>query len=558
MKSQFWARLLWMSLSVLLFQTTILPTLAQGKPLDLPVALPPGPDNWLLGQPYGNTVGAFFNGDRWYRAGQRLHFGIDLSMPCGTPLVAVADALVMGVDDLTFGSAPHNLILRHEESGLTTLYGHLLERPPLVNGQRVTRGQVVGLSGDPDLTCDSRPHLHLEVRSLDYRTAYNPVDYINANWDALAMIGSFSSQTFERDFDNARRWLTLDDQPDVAFGGAALNLYNASWPPAVQPPENPPLAAATVPLPAGATWTQTRLGYEGCCFQPTWHPTNPDRLYTIDGSPGQRAGFYEWRVSESQFDILFSAPPPFFSPDFSHELRLEDNETIIRRTSDATEWRVDTQGAVGALNPTNSMLLWINRPDVEEGQEPPPNEIWLYDMTAQTASQLLSLQSGNAVWLDANRLLIASSRRQVTTLWVYDLTTREQVELGQWTRLRRLSIAPGGGRLMFYLTYAENPENNGVYTIETTPGAQAVQLPWFGTWRWRDANSVYYIPFDPATNLMSLAYYDVVSGEERMLITPEQQVLTIANGDWGVSADGRRIIYLNATDLTMWLLEQSS
>src|SRR5215207_2706806 len=196
----------------------------QGKPFDMPVASPPGASTWLLGQAYGNTTGAYARGSEWYEAGQRLHFGIDISMPCGTPLVAVADGLVVGVDDLNFGAGPHNLIVRHEAYGVSVLYGHVLERPPLVNGQQVARGQEVALSGDPDgPACDSRPHLHFEVRSIDYRTTYNPVAYINAAWHSLSNIGSFSSQSFQRDLDNPRRWLTLFDQPAVSFGGRALN-----------------------------------------------------------------------------------------------------------------------------------------------------------------------------------------------------------------------------------------------------------------------------------------------------------------------------------------------
>ena len=87
-------------------------------------------------------------------------------MPCKTPLIAVGDGEVIYVDNLTFGAGPHNLILRHTASGVTTLYGHLFERPSVQQYQTVKQGDVVALSGDPDVTCDLRPHLHLEVRSL--------------------------------------------------------------------------------------------------------------------------------------------------------------------------------------------------------------------------------------------------------------------------------------------------------------------------------------------------------------------------------------------------------
>src|SRR6478735_2651418 len=89
------------------------------KPMILPFQDPPNAGTWLLGQAYGNTTGAYNFGDEWYSAGQGLHFGLDFSAACGTPLVATAAGVVAQVDNLGFGSAPHNLILRHEELGLT-------------------------------------------------------------------------------------------------------------------------------------------------------------------------------------------------------------------------------------------------------------------------------------------------------------------------------------------------------------------------------------------------------------------------------------------------------
>ena len=94
------------------------------KPFIMPIAQPASPSTWLFGGAYGNTTGAFNFGTAWYSAGQGLHFGVDITMPCKTPLIAVADGEVIYVDNLTFGAGPHNLILRHKDAGVTTLYGH--------------------------------------------------------------------------------------------------------------------------------------------------------------------------------------------------------------------------------------------------------------------------------------------------------------------------------------------------------------------------------------------------------------------------------------------------
>ena len=141
------------------------------------------------------------------------------------------DGVVYAADALTFGSAPHNLLIDHPELGYTVLYGHLLERPQLDPGQTVRTGDVVALSGDPAETCYGRPHLHLEVRSSSNRARkLNPVLLIQADWDNLSLVGPFSPG-FQYDLDDPRKWQHLDDQPESVSGGALLNEFANPWPP---------------------------------------------------------------------------------------------------------------------------------------------------------------------------------------------------------------------------------------------------------------------------------------------------------------------------------------
>jgi murein DD-endopeptidase MepM/ murein hydrolase activator NlpD len=197
------------------------------RPFRLPFAEPPGPSTWLVIQMYGNTTGAYAQRDTTYRAGQGLHFGIDFSAPCGTPVVAIGDGVVFAVDG-PFGSPPHNVMIHHA-NGYSSLYGHLRERSALRVGQQVRAGDVIGLSGDSYFTCRSAPHLHLEIRNLAHNVTYNPVQLIEADWDALLLFGT-GGASFQRDLDQPRRWQRIDDQPDASFGGPLLNNYARPWP----------------------------------------------------------------------------------------------------------------------------------------------------------------------------------------------------------------------------------------------------------------------------------------------------------------------------------------
>ncbi len=231
-------RRFWRALAALGVGALLSMTLPAARPFDpappppfiLPFKSAPGPDTWLLIQPYGNTIFAYRERADTYHAGQGIHFGIDLAARCGTIVVAIGDGTVVSVDNLNNGSAPHNLIIDHP-NGYASLYGHLLERSPLRVGQVVHAGDVVGLSGDPDLTCTSRPHLHLEIRNAPgHSRAFNPIPLIRADWERIALMGG-SPVAFEQDMQNPRAGQTMEDQPAIRFGSPRLNDYATPWPP---------------------------------------------------------------------------------------------------------------------------------------------------------------------------------------------------------------------------------------------------------------------------------------------------------------------------------------
>jgi len=102
----------------------------------------------------------------------RIHWGIDIPFPEGTPVVAAFDGIVR-LSSYTTGGYGNLVILRHDNH-LETYYAHLSRR--LVNpGQQVKAGDTIGLGGN---TGRSRgPHLHFETRYLG--THFNPARIID-------------------------------------------------------------------------------------------------------------------------------------------------------------------------------------------------------------------------------------------------------------------------------------------------------------------------------------------------------------------------------------------
>lgn len=547
-------------LAILCMFAAVKPIQSQSTPFILPIQGEPGPASWLFGQAYGNTTGAYSFGELWYRAGQGLHFGLDFPMPCGTPLVAVADGVVVGVDDMARGAGPHNLLIRHDAVGLVSLYGHLQTASSLMIGQTVRQGDVVGLSGDPDVTCDSRPHLHFEVRSLDYRTAYNPVPYIDANWHTLISVSGYGLPYFQQDMDNPRRWMTIYNQPITRFGGERLNNYAASWPPAhgARSPQTAPLTREAPAIPPDASWSVRQVGFDECCRQFWWDPKDPDLFYTIDGSPGQRAAISAWSADTGRItSLIASAPPLLTSPDGLLAIEYADGRATVRDTSTDEQWRTPFLGGSPSISPNNQRLTWTTTAGtISPGQPRPIATVWVASIDGYNARQIASDTGLSGQWLDSDRLLLVRRLNgEDTALSVYDLADGSMTQLGTFTRMRGLSVAPGGGTLMFMLLWQEEPDKSGVYLLSTSGANVAQKLDWFGAWRWRDANSVYYLPFDPAHPYHGLNLYDLTTDSEHQLLAPEDGVFTIMDGMWEVSTDGRRILFHNAANGNLSILE---
>ena len=113
----------------------------------------PAPSGGGLVWPCNGTVTSGF-GQRW----GRLHAGLDISAPTGTPIMAAASGTVIfaGVQ-----SGYGNIVLVDHGNGLVTAYAHQ-SRIATSNGAAVSAGQVIGYVGSTGRS--TGPHLHFETR----------------------------------------------------------------------------------------------------------------------------------------------------------------------------------------------------------------------------------------------------------------------------------------------------------------------------------------------------------------------------------------------------------
>ena len=113
-------------------------------------------------QGFGPTLYTF---EAAYAGFPHFHTGIDLAVPLGTPVFAAADGVVALARPMTDSSGNlvgyGNYIVIQHDTGLKTLYGHLLAIG-VKEGDLVKRGQLIGLVGSTGNS--TGPHTHFEVR----------------------------------------------------------------------------------------------------------------------------------------------------------------------------------------------------------------------------------------------------------------------------------------------------------------------------------------------------------------------------------------------------------
>ena len=107
-----------------------------------------------------------------------IHNGIDIAVPIGTPIKAIADGKVYyaGANDPK-GYGKY-IILEHNINGkiVTSEYGHL-STWIVSSGQNIKKGQIIGYSGNTGHS--DGPHCHLTIREGVYKGQHvNPYKYI--------------------------------------------------------------------------------------------------------------------------------------------------------------------------------------------------------------------------------------------------------------------------------------------------------------------------------------------------------------------------------------------
>ena len=158
-------------------------------PIDLISHPPPRASCFARCVPRGDTGVCLQGNDEADTHKDELRFAYDFALPVGTPVLAVAEGVVVAaVEGFRGGSrsskenrARANFVAIRHDDGLYSRYYHLCHRGVCVAvGERVTAGQVVGRSGNTGFS--GAPHLHFDV-----------VDVLPLETATLALVGAVGS-----------------------------------------------------------------------------------------------------------------------------------------------------------------------------------------------------------------------------------------------------------------------------------------------------------------------------------------------------------------------------
>ena len=119
---------------------------------------------------------------------RRMHWGIDITAPSGTPIYATADGTVNF--NGRKGGYGKTCMVDHGY-GYQTLYGHM-KTVTVKKGQRVKRGEIIGYVGSTGLS--QAPHVHYEV--IYNNKKVDPVNYF---------YNDFTPEEFEKILELATR-----------------------------------------------------------------------------------------------------------------------------------------------------------------------------------------------------------------------------------------------------------------------------------------------------------------------------------------------------------------
>jgi Tol biopolymer transport system component len=279
--------------------------------------------------------------------------------------------------------------------------------------------------------------------------------------------------------------------------------------------------------------------------------SRPVGIYGVDVERGGPPTLLtQWIVSRSGDGAFYVYP--------------DQDKTIVEQVTNREKYVIANGGRPVSVSPDGQRLLWQvtdQRGDFDRRR----GQIWVANVDgtdARIVAETVGL--GQSQWIDKERILLVGGPLEnlpYVSVAALTLGTAEngdqRIELAQAVRPRGALVSPEGNWLVYYLTFQPDAADDGLWLVSTDASQPPRKLDFFGSYRWRDEAHLLYVPLEPGVESHTLWEYDLVSAESRRLTDPARVSFKIANNDWDVSPDGRHVVFVNAADHNLWLIELS-
>ncbi len=219
------------------------------------------------------------------------------------------------------------------------------------------------------------------------------------------------------------------------------------------------------------------------------------------------------------------------------------------------------------VSPDRNRIAW----SITKADLPPERQvaaIWLANLDGSDARQVATLPRGGVSgWISDDVLLVSgreSLQAREQAISALSLADGSVTELARAERLRGQVLSPSGQWIVYYITFDDDPAQNGLWLV-STDGSQRTRFDsaLFGAYQWRgcpgqcgpEDDRLIMVPFDPNATFHRLVELNPATGETRPLTDPALTPIKIANGDWRVSPDGRYVAFVESSDRNIWVIE---
>lgn len=319
----------------------------------------------------------------------------------------------------------------------------------------------------------------------------------------------------------------------------------------------PPITPVASSAQAGSSATLTQLTAGGCCPQPFWSSDSNAVLYLDKPTASSPTGYYRVPIDGAGIPApeLWSDRIAFYTNDLKFAIIPEAAGTRVIRLSDNKEFRIRNGGRQVQISPDGTRVVWVETRDTFPIENRVSN-VMLANLDGSDPGRIMQMLRGGVTgWLDDHRLLMngrLSRETEKSTLFVYDLTTGARTDLVTAERMRTTQPSPDGRWLLYSIVNDPDPALNGMWVVRMD-GTQRKKLDLFGAVQWRDGSRFVYVPLEFGAPSHAFYEYDAATGGARRLTPTEGPAFKIGNGDWDVSPDGNKIVFVNAADNNLWL-----